>query len=111
MDINTNKTKFMIISKEDITGVHISINQTRIERVHQYLGTINNEQWDNAEELKHRIGIARNLFNSMSASFKSHDLPLIVKIQLLKCYVFSTLFYGAETCTLTKAISNKQDAF
>lgn len=33
LNINTNKTKFMIISKEDITGVHMSINQTRIERV------------------------------------------------------------------------------
>lgn len=35
---------------EDITGAHISINQTRIEREHQYqyLGTFINEQWDNA---------------------------------------------------------------
>lgn len=32
LDINTNKTKFMIISKEDITVVHLSINQSRIEK-------------------------------------------------------------------------------
>ncbi|CAI6350836.1 unnamed protein product [Macrosiphum euphorbiae] len=111
--INTNKTKFMIISKEDITGVHININQIRIERVHkyQYLGTVINEQWDNAEEIKCRIGKARDVFNSMSASFKSHDLSLHLKIRLLRCYVFSTLLYGAKTWTLTKATSNKLDAF
>lgn len=53
LDIKTNKTKFMIIRKENI-GTHISINQTRIERVHryQYIGTVINVQWDNAEEKK-----------------------------------------------------------
>lgn len=44
LNINTNKTKFMIISKEDITGDLLSINQTRIERIHkyQYLSTVIN---------------------------------------------------------------------
>jgi len=111
--INTNKTKFMIISKEDITGVHININQIRIERVHkyQYLGTVINEQWENAEEIKCCIGKARDVFNSISASFKSHNLSLHLKIRLLRCYVFSTLLYGVKTWTLTKGTSNKLDAF
>jgi hypothetical protein len=112
LDINT-KTKFMIISKKDITGVHLSINQSRIERVHkyQYLGIVINDQWDNTEEIKCRIGKSRNVFNSISASFKSHNLSLQLKIRLLRCYVFSTLLYGAETWTLTKATSNKLEAF
>ncbi|KAL4120153.1 hypothetical protein QTP88_012884 [Uroleucon formosanum] len=113
LDINTNKTKFMIISKEDITGVHLSINQSRIERVHkyQYLGTVINDQWDNAEEIKCRIGKARSVFNLMNASFKSHNLSIQLKIRLLRCYMFSTLLYGAETWTLTKATSNKLEVF
>jgi len=86
LDINTNKTKFMIISKEDITGVHLSINQSIIERVHKYkyLGTVINDQWDNAEEIKCRMGKARNVFNSMSSSFKSHNLSIQLKIRLLR---------------------------
>lgn len=46
LDININKTKFMIISKENIIEAHININKTRIEKVHQYqkLDTIINKQ-------------------------------------------------------------------
>lgn len=37
LDINSKKiNKFMIISKKNIIGVHISINQTRMKRVHRY---------------------------------------------------------------------------
>jgi len=50
---------------------------------YQYLGTVINEQWDNTEKIKCRIGKARNVFNSMSASFKSHNLSLHIKIRLL----------------------------
>lgn len=40
----------MIISK-NIIGVHISINKTKMERVHRYqhFGTVIYEQWDNAD--------------------------------------------------------------
>lgn len=42
LDINTIKTKLMVISKKNIIDVQLIINQTRIERVNQYtyLGTI-----------------------------------------------------------------------
>ncbi|KAL1450960.1 hypothetical protein WDU94_003263 [Cyamophila willieti] len=36
LEINTQKTKLMVISKEKITGTHLYINHTRIERVKQY---------------------------------------------------------------------------
>lgn len=74
LNINTKKIKFMIISKEDITRVHLSINQTKIERVHkyQYLGTAINKKWDNTKEIKCCIGKARNVFNSMSVTTYLH---------------------------------------
>lgn len=64
LDINTSKTKFMIVSKKEINGVNLYVNQARIERVtkYTYLGTIINESWENAEEIKSRIGKARSVF-------------------------------------------------
>ncbi|CAG9834167.1 unnamed protein product [Diabrotica balteata] len=58
---NTHKTKQMIISKENINGVHLYINGTQIERVKQYcyLRTIINEQWSHLQEIKCHIGKAR----------------------------------------------------
>lgn len=55
--MNTNKTKFLNISKGNIIGAHISVNQTEIKRLHcyQYLGTVIHVQWDNAEEIKYWI--------------------------------------------------------
>uniref|UniRef100_A0A8D8Y176 Craniofacial development protein 2 n=3 Tax=Cacopsylla melanoneura TaxID=428564 RepID=A0A8D8Y176_9HEMI len=113
LDINTGKTKFMIISKKEINGVNLFINNTRIERVtkYTYLGTSINESWDNSQEIKSRIGKARSIFNSMSAAFKSHNLTLDTKVRLLRCYVFSVLLYGVETWTLTKDTSNRLEAF
>uniref|UniRef100_A0A8D9EV91 Craniofacial development protein 2 n=1 Tax=Cacopsylla melanoneura TaxID=428564 RepID=A0A8D9EV91_9HEMI len=113
LDINTLKTKFMIVSKKPISGVNLYINQNRIERVskYTYLGTIVNESWDNSQEIKCRIGRARIFFNSMHAAFKSHDLTLETKMRLLRCYVFSVLLYGVESWTLTNETTSRLDAF
>ncbi|CAG9837704.1 unnamed protein product, partial [Diabrotica balteata] len=99
LDINTSKTKLMIISKQNITGANLYVNQMRIERVSQYnyLGTIINESWDNTQEIKCRIGKAKSAFFTMSSVFKSHNLTLKTKIRLLKCYVYSVLLYELET--------------
>uniref|UniRef100_A0A8D8S265 Reverse transcriptase domain-containing protein n=1 Tax=Cacopsylla melanoneura TaxID=428564 RepID=A0A8D8S265_9HEMI len=103
----------MVISKTNITGIHLTINQTIIERVSQYiyLGTIINEDWDNSQEIKSRIGKARSTFNQMSAVFKSHDLTIETKIRLLKCYVYSVLLYGVETWTMKNETEKKLEAF
>lgn len=82
---------------------------------YHYLCTVINEQWVNAEEIKYRIGKAGSIFiiqlNSMNATIESHNLSLHVKIQLTRCYAFSTLLYGAEIRTWTKTTSNKLEPF
>lgn len=113
LDVNVNKTKLMIISKKKITGARLFINQAAIERVehYNYLGTIIDEEWSNAPEIKSRIGKARSTFNRMSALFKSHNLTLETKVRLLRCYVFSVLLYGAESWTLNETTTKKLNAF
>ncbi|CAG9834503.1 unnamed protein product [Diabrotica balteata] len=112
LNINTHKTKQMIISKENINGAHLYINGTQIERLKQYcyLETIINEQWSNLQEIKCRMGKARMVFNKMSAIFKSHNISLDTKMRHLRCYVLSVLLYGAEAWTVTDTTIKKREA-
>ena len=43
--------------------------------------------------------------------FKNHDLTINTKMRLLRCYVFSVLFYGVEYWTLTEATIKELETF
>jgi hypothetical protein len=47
-------------------------------------------------EIKSRIATAKAAFN------KQNTLDLNLRKKLVKCYIWSTAFYGAETWTLRK---------
>lgn len=113
LKININKTKFMVISKETGGRYNLIINNKPIERVTQfsYLGTMINEDWDHSQEIRIRIEKARAAFNQMAKVFKSHSLNIGIKIRLLRCYIFSILFYGMESWTLTEATERRLEAF
>ncbi|XP_039291702.1 uncharacterized protein LOC120353116 [Nilaparvata lugens] len=70
-----------------------------------------NEKWDHSQEVKCRIEKARAAFNQMAKLFKSHNLNMHIKIKLLYCYIFSILFYGVESWTLTKSTKKRLEAF
>jgi hypothetical protein len=52
-------------------------------------------------EIKSRIAMAKAAFNKKTTLFKS-TLDLNLRKQLVKCYIWSTALYGAETWTLRK---------
>ena len=64
-------------------------------------------------EIKRRIEIARNAFNNMKSVLSPRNISLNTRneIFLTKCYVWSTLLYGAETWTITKTLTKRIDAF
>lgn len=113
LDLNINKTKYMIISKNTLPARRLIVKNEEIKRVGQYiyLGTVINDQWDNSQEIKCRIEKARSAFVRMKTLFTSRDLTLDTKVRLLRCYVFSVLLYGVETWTLTEASCKKLEAF
>jgi len=69
--------------------------------------TLINEQWDHSQEIRCRIEKARDAFIKISKLFKSHNH----KVKLLRCYVFSILYYGMQSWTLTEATQKKLEAF
>lgn len=113
LDFNIKKTKYMVISKNNIPPGQLLVNQQPVIRVsnYVYLGTNVNDRWDHSVEIRQRIEKARSAFTKMNNIFKSHSIPLKTKIRLLRCYVFTVLLYGVESWTLTEASTKKLEAF
>ena len=112
MEINVKKTKSMVASKkQEIPKVSINLDGTAIEQVKKmvYLGSITTEDGKGEVEIKRRIEIARNAFNNMKSVLSSRNISINTRMTLTKCYVWSTLLYGAETWTITK--TKRIDAF
>lgn len=113
LNINISKTKLMVVSKTERVDCRIEIDQVPIKRVNKYtyLGTTVNESWEHSQEIRSRIGKVRSVFNRMEKVFKSHNLTMNTNMRFLRCYVFSVLFYGLETWTLTEAMCRRLEAF
>ena len=47
----------------------------------------------------------------MTKILTSRNISIELRSRLAKCYIWSTLLYGAETWTLTKVTSDKLEAF
>ena len=47
----------------------------------------------------------------MAKILTSRNVSIELRSRIAKCYVWSTLLYGAETLTLTKVTSDKLEAF
>ncbi|KAG1669601.1 NADPH oxidase 5 [Nymphon striatum] len=114
MTMNVEKTKSMVISKVlPVPRINIMLETEAIKQTSSmvYLGHMVTEDGKNETEIKRRIGIAKDAFNNMANILTSRNLKTETKKRLVKCYIWSTLLYGAETWTLTKIMMTKIEAF
>ena len=104
----------MVISrKKPVPDISISVEGKPIQQVDRmvYLGYMATEDGKCDKEIKRRVGIARTAFESMAKILTSRNISIELRSRIAKCYIWSTLLYGAETWTLTKVTSNKLEAF
>ena len=113
MEMNIIKTKSMVISrKKPAPKISISVEGKPIQQVDRmvYLGYMATEDGKCDKEIERRIGIARTAFESMAKILISRNISIELRSRIAKCYIWSTLLYGAETWTLTKVTSDKLEA-
>jgi hypothetical protein len=81
----------------------IMIDQKQLENVEyfSYLGSMITSDARCTREIKSRIAMAKTAFNKNKNLFTS-KLELNLRKKLVKCYIWSIAFYGAETWTLRK---------
>ena len=114
MEINITKTKGMIVSKKEmVPEIKINIEGKNIQQVKEmiYLGFMATENGKCEREIKRRIGVAKSSFDKMHKVLTSRIINISGRLRLAKCYIWSTLLYGAETWTLSKATVKKLEAF
>jgi len=87
--------------------VKIIIDKKQLENVEsfKYFGSILTNDGRCSCEMKCRIAMAKAAFNKRRTHFTS-TLDLEKRKKLVKCYIWSTALYGAETWTL-RAVDQK----
>ena len=100
MEMNIIKTKSMVISrKKPVPNISISVEGKAIQQmdIMVYLGYMATEERKCDKEIKRRIGNARTTFESMAKILTSRNISIELRSCIGKCYIWSTLLYGAET--------------
>ena len=114
MEINISKTKAMVVSRNySVPELSISIKRKPIQYVSsmEYLGYMATEDGRCESEIKRKITIARSSFENKSKVLSSRRININLRQRILRCYIRSTLFFGAETWTLSKRSMNRLEAF
>ncbi|CAH8875279.1 unnamed protein product [Trichobilharzia szidati] len=91
----------------------ITINERDLKEVTSftYLGSIVSTTGGTDEDVKSRIGKARNTFINLKPIWKYSSLSINNKIRIFNTNVKSVLLYGSETWRVTKSIFNRLQTF
>ena len=65
---------------------------------------------DHSHEIKRCLLLGRKAMTNLDSIFKSRDIPLPTKVQLIKAMVFPVVMYGCESWTIKKAECQRIDA-
>ena len=64
-----------------------------------------------SHEIKRHLLLGRKVMTNLDSIFKSRDITLSTKVQLVKAMVFPVVMYGFESWTIKKAERQSIDAF
>ena len=76
-----------------------------------FLGSKITADGDCSHETKRHLLLGRKVMTNLDSIFKSRDITLPTKIDLVKAMVFPVVMYGCESWTIKKAECRKIDAF
>ena len=112
MKINVKNTKSMVVSRKGEGTVSIIVDGKRVEQVKRfkYLGSLIAEDGRCIEEVKQRIGMAKNACNKRR-ELRTKSMSKGLKKRVIKTLVWPVAPYGSETWTMTKEVRDKLEAF
>jgi hypothetical protein len=102
LKINSAKTFVMTLDKNP-QPVHL--NNVPVEQVQSfnYLGSVITTDNNCSIEIKKRINVAKNTTQQLAPIWKSSDIGLQLKKQLMKSLDWSVVLYGAESWALKQS--------
>ena len=101
LKFNIQKTKIM--ASGPITSWEI--DGETVETVTDFisLGSKITADGDCSHEIKRRLLLGRKVITNLDSIFKSRDITLPTKVQLVKVVVFPVVMYGCESWSIKKA--------
>ena len=76
-----------------------------------FLGSKITADGDCSHEIKRRLLLGSTLMTNLDSIFKSRDITLPRKVDLVKAIIFPVVIYGCESWTVKKAERQRIDAF
>ena len=76
-----------------------------------FLGSQITADGDCSHEIKRRLLLGRKVMTNLYSVFKSRDITLSTKVDLVKAMVFPVVMYGCESWTIKKAECRRIDDF
>ena len=88
------------------------VNNANSERLYLFiyfifLGSKITADGDCSHEIKRYLFLGRKAMTNLDSIFKSRDITLPTKIQIVKAMVFPVVMYGCESWTIKKAVAFK----
>ena len=103
----------MVVSKTAHEIVDLQLDIEPIEQLSKfvYSGHMASEDSRSDAEIARRIAIAKGAFTNIRKLLTCRSINIRLRLRLLKCYVWSTIRYGAETWTISRAMNKRLEAF
>ena len=101
--INIKKTKAMVVSRNGGERVSITVEGQSVEQVSKfrYLGSLISDDDRCLDDVKTRIGMAKDAFNKRK-ELLTRSIRVDLKKRLVKTLVSPVVLYGCETWTMRK---------
>ena len=100
MYINAQKTKIMVVSRQDNISVQLDHERELLEQVYDFklLGSYKSADGDCIEEIKRHIALARQKAVVLTSIWKDRNINTAtkVKVKVMKSMVWAVFQYGVE---------------
>ena len=100
LKLNIQKTKIM--ASGSITSWEIDGETVETVSDFIFLGSKITADGECSHEIKRRLFLGRKVTTNLDSIFKSRDITLPTKVQLVKAMVFLVVMYGCESWTVKK---------
>ena len=113
LKINVNKTKIMIVDRENEGRNNQPDRVGRFEVVDKfiYLGSMLQNSGSSELEIRRRIEIARSAMTQLFKVWKNRNITKATKIKLVNTLIFPIFSYASETWTIRADDRRRIDAF
>ena len=108
LNLSIQKT---IMASGPITSWQIDGETVEIVSDFTFVGSNITADGECSHEIKRRLLLGRKVMTHLDSIFKSRDITLLTKVDLVKAMVFPVVLYGCESWTVKKAEHRRIDAF